>query len=186
MSLAGMVGPKTLAHIVLGHTKLVDYEGRDTAKIDVKSIWDKLNLTDRNEVLRYILECGRLRNPVSNTHKVATDEFTVNIRGKDRTFPKGTVIFIPMLLGGVDKRVWGDSTFEFNHNRENLCPFSMMFHSFGEETNGRICPGKKISEEMMTDVLIALGEERQKATGFKISNACCGGNLLLEQALGFE
>lgn len=168
MSLAGMVGPKTFAMITLGKMKLPKYVGKETHKINVCDIWDTLDLTDREEVKKYAHECGRLRNPVSNTHKVAQEDFTVNISGVDRTFPKGTIIYIPMLLAGLDKDMWGGgqdgerSAFEFNHERENLCPFSMIFHSVGDETNGRICPGRDVAEALIVDMLIALGKERQK------------------------
>ena len=38
----------------------------------------------------------------------------------------------------------------------------MIFHSVGDETNGRICPAKDVAETMIVDLLIALGKERQK------------------------
>lgn len=161
MSLAGMVGPKTLAWIIVGERKLNAYDGQMTGEIDVIKEWDKLDLTDRDEVKRYIYECGRLRNPVSNTHRVATEDFTVMIGRKNVTFKKGTIIFIPLLLAGLNESVWGSTTFQFDHNRKNLCPFSTFFHSFGEQTNGRICPGKAIAEHMLTEMLITLGEYRR-------------------------
>lgn len=162
MSLAGMVGPQTLANIVLGNLKLPDYVGKSTSSIDVLNIWDTLNLSDREEVTKYMYECARLRHPVSNTHKVATQDFTATVRGVERTFPKGTLIYIPMQLAGLDEDMWGPTAFDFNQDRENLCPFSMIFHSVGEQTNGRICPGKKVAETMIVDLLIALGGVRQK------------------------
>ena len=165
MSLAGMVGPLTLMIIVLGNKGLNQYEGKKTGEIKVENIWDQLNLNDRDEVKRYIYECGRLRHPVSNTHKVALEDFTAKIGKKDVLFKKGTIIFIPMLLASIDEGVYGKSTFEFDHNRENLCPFSTMFHSFGEETNGRICPGKEVAENMAIDILIALGRCRRESKG---------------------
>ena len=107
MSLAGMVGPKTFAMITLGKTKLPKYVDKDTNNINVCDIWDTLDLTNREEVKKYAYECGRLRNPVSNTHKIALEDFTANICGVERTFPKGTVIYIPMLLAGLDEDVLG-------------------------------------------------------------------------------
>lgn len=162
MALAGMIGPITLAVIALGHRELNDYEGKETGNIDVVKIWDKLNIEDRDEVKRYLFECGRLRNPVSNSHRVSTEPFTVKIRGKERTFPKGTTIFIPMLFGGLDEGFWGPTTFDFDHNRENLCPYAMMFHSVGDRSAGRICPGRDIAVEMLVNVLIDLGEVRRE------------------------
>ena len=163
MSLAGMVGPKTLAIIVLGNKELNDYEGHNTHTVDVVEIWKNLDLSNRDEVKRYMYECGRLRHPVSNTHKVATEDFTAKIGNRDVKFPKGTIIFIPMLLASLDEEVYGKSTFEFDHNRKNLCPFSTIFHSFGEQTNGRVCPGKAVAEHMIIEMLIALGKCHQGA-----------------------
>lgn len=166
MSLAGMVGPLTLMLIVLGNKGLPEYLNKKAHEIKVEDVWDKLNLDDRDEVKRYIYECGRLRHPVSNTHKVATEDFTAEIGNKDVKFKKGTIIFVPMLLAGLDEGVYGSTTFEFDHKRENLCPFSTIFHSFGEETNGRICPGKEVAECLAIDVLIALGKARRENNGF--------------------
>lgn len=159
-----MVGPQTLATIVLGHKGLPEYDGKNTGSIKVENIWDTIDLNDRDEVLKYMLECGRLRHPVSNTHKIAQEAFTAEVNGKSIKFPKGTLVYIPMQLASLDESVYGADTFEFNHSRENLCPFSTIFHSFGNETNGRICPGKAVAETMLVDVLIALGKVRRGLT----------------------
>ncbi len=164
MAIAGLIGPQTLCKIVMGNQPLPKYDGQATGDIDVTNVWDQLNLDDREEVKNYIYECGRLRHPVSNTHKVALRDFTANINGKDIEFKKGTIIFIPMVLAGLEKGVYGRDTFEFNHKRDSLCPFSTMFHSFGEQTNGRVCPGKQISEHMIIDMMIALGKCRRQAS----------------------
>jgi hypothetical protein len=68
-----------------------------------------------------------------------------------------------MFLAGLEKGVYGRDAFEFNHKRESLCPFSTIFHSFGEQTNGRICPGRAIAENMIIDIMIALGKCRRQA-----------------------
>jgi hypothetical protein len=162
MSLAGMIGPLTLCNIVLGNRKLCPFEGHETNEILVTDIWDTLNLDDRDEVKRYIYECGRLRNPVSNTHKVAQEDFVAKIGRRDVSFPKGTIIFIPLQLASLDTTVHRKNTFGFDHNREKLCPLSTIFHSVGDKTNGRICPGKGVAEEMIIDVLIALGKLRKR------------------------
>ena len=164
MSLAGMVGPRTLTNIVLGVIPLPDYDGEDTKDVKVREIWDTINLDNRGEVKRYMYECGRLRHAVSNTHKVALEDFTARVGRKDITFKKGTIIYIPLLLAGLDKSVYGSDTFEFNHNRQNLCPFSTLFHSFGVQTNGRVCPGREVAEHMIVEILIALGKVRQSMT----------------------
>jgi cytochrome P450 len=98
MSLAGMVGPLTHGLIATGFREFNNYEGQETHKIDVTKVWDQLDLENRDEVKRYLFECGRLRTPVSNSHRLATEDFTIKIRGKNRTFPKGTTIFIPIMV----------------------------------------------------------------------------------------
>ncbi|KAL7562136.1 hypothetical protein ACA910_016695 [Epithemia clementina (nom. ined.)] len=163
MCLAGLVGPRTLAVTCLGQRKLNAYERQETHSIDVTTIWDTLNLDDREEVKRYVYECARLRNPVSNTHCVATQDFEVKIGRRNRTFRKGTTIFIPLIMVGINEKVWGQTTFRFDHNRPNLCPYATVFNSFGNESNGRICPGRKVAETLMIDILIALGKIRRGA-----------------------
>jgi len=160
MSLAGMVGPLTHGLIATGFREFNNYEGQETHKIDVTKVWDQLDLENRDEVKRYLFECGRLRTPVSNSHRLATEDFTIKIRGKNRTFPKGTTIFIPIMFAMVDEGFWGKTTFQFDHNREKLCPYSMIFHSVGDRSAGRICPGRGIAVEMLVDVLIELGKVR--------------------------
>jgi len=82
---------------------------------------------------------------------VATEEITVKVGEKDANFPKGTIIFIPMLLAGTDKNAEvGGNPFQFDHNRVNLVDHSLIFHSFGNKINGRICPGKALAENMIT------------------------------------
>ena len=164
MAIAGLIGPFTLCKIVLGNQPLPDYDGQTTKNIDVLEFWDQINLDDREEVKKYIYECGRLRHPVSNSHKVATEDFTARIGNRDVEFKKGTIVFIPMVLAGLDSKVYGKDTFEFNQNRENLCPFSTIFHSFGDQTNGRVCPGKPVADSMITDILINLGKSRREAS----------------------
>jgi len=65
-----------------------------------------------------------------------------------------------MILAGLDTSVYGKTAFEFDHNRRKMYPFSTIFHSFGKQTNGRVCPGREVAEQMMIDVLIALGKCR--------------------------
>lgn len=65
-----------------------------------------------------------------------------------------------MQLANLDESVYGSNTYEFNPLRENLCPYSTLFHSIGNQTNGRICPGKEVSEKLLVDLLIALGKIR--------------------------
>lgn len=71
-----------------------------------------------------------------------------------------TLIYIPLQLANLDESVYGSNTYEFKHLRENLCPYSTLFHSIGNQTNGRICPGKEVSEKLLVDLFIALGKIR--------------------------
>jgi hypothetical protein len=99
--------------------------------------------------------------PVSASHRVATEPFTVNMTGKDRTFPAGTKILIPMLLGMLSENFWGSTAYDFNPQRENLCPFHMGFNSVGDRHAGRICPGKGIALKMLIDVISTVGKARR-------------------------
>lgn len=160
MTFAGMLAPRAIIPILLGYKRLPDYEGHDTSSIQVEKVWDSIDLNNREEVLMYMYECGRLCHPVQNTHKIAQSSFTAEINGKNVKFPKGTLIYIPLQLASLDESVYGSNTYEFDHERENLCPYSTLFHSIGNQTNGRICPGKEVSEKLLVDLLIALGKVR--------------------------
>jgi cytochrome P450 len=133
--------------------------------------WDGLDLNDRESVKLYLLECARLSPPVTGTHRIATEPFTANIAGAERTFPAGTQVLIPLSLGMLDEGFWGATAYDFDAQRENLCPYHMGFHGVGvdavspEENRsaGRICPGKDLALEMLIDVMIAVGHVRRSA-----------------------
>lgn len=161
MSIAGLQGPLHLGRTAMGSAPLPAYKGRTTADIDVTAYWDQLELDDRDAIKRYLLECGRLFMPVSASHRVATEPFTVTVAGKERTFPTGTKILIPLLLGMLNEDFWGKTTYEFNAQRENLCPYHMGFHSVGERHAGRVCPGKGVALKMLTDVIQVVGKARR-------------------------
>lgn len=161
MSIAALQGPLHIAYTSMGFRTLPAYGDRTTAKIDLTQEWDTLNLEDRHAVRLFLLECARLWAPVSATHRIATEAFTVTIAGKAQTFPAGTNILIPMSLGLLDESIWGSTTYEFNANRENLCPFHLGFHSVGDHSAGRICPGKEVALEMLVDILITVGKVRR-------------------------
>ncbi|CAJ1958258.1 unnamed protein product [Cylindrotheca closterium] len=128
----------------MGVSPMPNYEGTAVGEMDVAKKWDELDLSNRDEVKRYIHECGRLLMPVSNTHKVATEDISVHIGGKSVTFSKGTIIYIPMLLAGTDKNAdVGGCPFQFDHSRKNVVDAPMIFHSAGNETNGRIYAQEK-------------------------------------------
>lgn len=161
MSIAGLQGPLHLGRTAMGFQSLPAYKGRETDQIDVIAYWDTLDLDDREAIKLFLLECGRLFMPVSATHRVAIESFTVNIAGQERTFPAGTKILIPMLLGMLSEDFWGASAYSFNPQRENLCPFHMGFNSVGDRHAGRICPGKEVALEMLIDVISTVGKARR-------------------------
>jgi hypothetical protein len=161
MSIAGLQGPLHLGRTAMGYQSLPDYKGRETGKIDVLAHWDTLDLDRPEEVKLFLLECGRLFMPVSASHRVATEPFTVNMTDKETTFPTGTKILIPMMLGMLSQEFWGSTAYDFNPQRENLCPFHMGFNSVGDRHAGRICPGKGIALKMLIDVISTVGKARR-------------------------
>ena len=161
MSIAALQGPLHLGYTAMGFRPLPAYKDQRTDSIDPTQHWDALNLQDREAVRLFLLECARLWAPVSATHRVATEPFTVEISGQAQQFPAGTKQLIPMSLGLLDSSFWGATTYEFDAQRENLCPFHMGFHSVGERHAGRICPGKDLALEMLIDVLIVVGQMRR-------------------------
>lgn len=163
MSIAALQGPLHLAHTAMGFRPLPSYKGQKTSEIDVTQDWDKLNLDDRDSILNYLLECARIWMPVSATHRVATEPFTVRIADQEHTFSAGTKILIPMILGMLDKSFWGETTYDFNPQRENLCPYHMGFHSVGDRNAGRICPGRDIALNMLIDVISIVGKVRRSS-----------------------
>jgi hypothetical protein len=161
MSIAALQGPLHLGYTAMGFRLLPAYKGRDTATIDPTHYWDRLDLEDREAVKLYLLECARLWAPVSASHRIATQPISVTVAGKEQTFPVGTQVLIPMSLGLLEESVWGSTTYEFNANRENLCPYHMGFHAVGDRSAGRICPGRDIALDMLVDVAIAVGKVRR-------------------------
>jgi len=161
MSIAALQGPLHLAKTAMGGWSLPKYQGQETDKIDATAYWDRLDLDDEEAIQLFLLECARLFMPVSASHRVATEPFTVTLAGKQRTFPAGTKILIPMLLGMLSEEFWGPTVYEFNAQRDNLCPYHMGFHSVGERNDGRICPGKGIALKMLTDVISTVGKARR-------------------------
>ena len=88
----------------------------------------------------------------------------MTIEGVERTFPTGTKILIPIIMGLLNEGFWGSTAYEFNAQRENLCPYHMGFHSVGDRSGGRICPGKEISLEMLVDVVSTVGKVRRSSS----------------------
>ncbi|MDZ8055902.1 MAG: cytochrome 450 [Aulosira sp. ZfuVER01] len=164
VGIAALQGPLHLGYTAMGYRPLPNYKGKETSSINLIAYWDELDLDDRESVRLYLLECARLWAPVSATHRVATEPLTVKVAGKKRTFPAGTKVLIPMSLGLLDESFWGSTTYEFNAQRENLCPFHMGFHSVGDRSAGRICPGKDVALDMLVDVITTLGRVRRDSS----------------------
>jgi hypothetical protein len=161
VSIAALQGPLHLGYTAMGYRPLPAYQGRQTDSIDPTQHWDSIDLDDRAALRLYLLECARIWAPVSATHRVATAPFTATVAGAERTFPTGTKVLIPISLGLLDQSFWGATAYDFNPQRENLCPFHMGFHSVGERSAGRICPGKDIALDMLVDVLRVVGKTRR-------------------------
>ena len=161
MGIAGMQGPCTWATRQWDIALSPPIKGQQTAEINPTDFWDQLDLDDRQSIELFLLECARLSGPVSATHRVATEPFTATVAGKERTFPVGTKVLIPLSLGLLDGSFWGSTVYEFNPKRENLCPFHMGFHSVGDRSAGRICPGKDIALKMLVDVVSTVGKVRR-------------------------
>jgi len=161
VGIAALQGPLHLGYTAMGFRPLPAYKGRQTASIDPTHHWDALDLNDQEAVRLYLLECARLWAPVSATHRITTESFTATIAGEKRTFPAGTKVLIPMSLGLLDEGFWGSTVYEFDAQRENLCPFHMGFHSVGDRHAGRMCPGKEVALNMMIDVIVTVGQVRR-------------------------
>lgn len=162
-AIAAMNGPESLTWTCLGKKPLDEFTPKPgTSKIDVTEFWDKIDLSSKEQVEQYIYECGRLCMPVNCSHRVATEEFTAKICGKERTFPAGTVINIPTGLAMVNEDFWGMDTYDFKLDRKNGCPFSMIFSSVGPETNGKVCPGKPHALNLISDIVVEFGKVRRE------------------------
>jgi hypothetical protein len=164
MAIAAMVGPKHLLNAAMGCHPLPNrVDGVKTNTTDVFGIWDGLDLDDSNEIEWCINEIGRLWLPVSHAHRVATEPFfTVQMLSKDRTFPAGTEIMIPLSLSMFDENVW-DDVFGFNHNRYDLGKSNMMFHSVGnKQATSRMCPAKGFSMTMISEIIARCGKVRRE------------------------
>jgi hypothetical protein len=167
IGIAAIPGPLSLANAALGGGKFPAYEGHQTSTIDQVARWDEIkDLNDRLALEKHIYECGRLWTPVSACHRVATADFVAEMDGGGRniTFPQGSTILIPMSLGMLSEEFWGPTAYEYDAERKNLCPFSMMFNSVGDRSNGRICPGKDLSVNLVVELLQELGGVRRRGT----------------------
>ncbi|NES81078.1 MAG: cytochrome P450 [Moorea sp. SIO2B7] len=118
----------------------------------------EMDLENRQEVLRVVLETARCHAPVNNINTISQDEITVTINGKEHKFPKGTLLAANIGLANLDGSFFKEPL-TFNPHRENLLA-ALNFHSVGEAKR-RECPGRRIVETMGSDLLIALRRKSQ-------------------------
>jgi len=161
MAIAGLLGPGHASQTALGYQPLPSYPDSKLGDIDMAAIWDKLDLTDRGALRSYIMECVRLNPPVSTSAHLAMERMNVNMGGNSYSFPKGTPMTIAMNIGGVDPDYWGPSARSFKANRPGLEEKLMAFHSVGPRSAGRICPGREVTLNMITDMLVVVGAARR-------------------------
>jgi len=164
MRIAGVQGTHLATMICAGGVSLPKYPGRKTHEIDVTATLDTIDLNDRKVVLDYAMECMRLAAPVSTSHRLATQDFDVDVAGKKYTFPKGTRILIPLSIGMTDTKQWGDDAYELKLGRPGLHEKHMGFNSVGDRSHGRMCPGKQAAQETITDILQVIGKARKPSS----------------------
>ncbi|MFT4624751.1 MAG: hypothetical protein ACI8PZ_003411 [Myxococcota bacterium] len=117
-----------------------------------------IDLSDRDVLLRAILEVGRIFSPVGNFNLItdAPSEYTVS--GKNYTFPKGTVVAGVISVASVDPTVFPDPL-RYDPTRENLLSGFVNFNGVGfdaeRETSTRTCPGRNIAVAMASKLLVA-------------------------------
>jgi hypothetical protein len=161
MRIAGVQGFLQTSKIVLGAFKMQKYPGVEE-RFDQKTVWDKLDLDDHEEIQQYIMECIRLDTPVSVTHHVATEPFEVKMKGGTYTYPEGTKIAVPLGLGNLDPDFWGEDVYHFDLKREKLKDNLLSFHSRGDDHAGRECPGKALVMKTLTLMLTDIGKVRRR------------------------
>ena len=142
IAIAGCLGSESLARSIL--TKVP----RDL----------EIDLDNRQEVLRVVLETARCNAPVNNINTISQEETTVMIDGKEHKFPKGTLLAANIGLANLDGSFFKEPL-TFNPHRENLLA-ALNFNSVGESKR-RECPGRGIAETMGSDLLIALRRKAQ-------------------------
>jgi len=161
MTIAGVLGPLHASRTALGYSPIPGYPGTQLGELDLAEIWDQLDLTDRGALRSYIMECVRLNPPVSTSAHLATEEIKVTMGGQSYTFPKGTPMTIAMNIGNIDPDLWGPSVTSFEAARPGIEEKLMSFHSFGLKSAGRICPGREVTLNMVTDLLAVVGAARR-------------------------
>lgn len=113
----------------------------------------EIDVDNRHEVLRVVLETARRHSPVNNINTIIQAETEVTINGRKRKFPKGTLFSANIGLANLDGTVF-ENPLDFNPHRDNLLA-ALSFNSVGEAKR-RECPGRSIAEKMGSDLLVAL------------------------------
>jgi hypothetical protein len=117
-----------------------------------------INLNDKKEVMLAILEAARVKAPVNNVNVISPNEVIVNIKGKDHSLPRGTVLAASIGLASVDPAQFENPT-KFNPKRDNLMASLLNFNHVGYSPDGsgtRQCPGRNIAIKLASDFLIEL------------------------------
>lgn len=161
--IAALGGAPLLTTTVMGGVGLANFTGTDTGDFDVVKVWDDMDLDDSGAIERYIYEVARLANPVTVSHRVATEDFSCMIKGKSIKFPKGTKIAIPLCMASVDEKQWGPTARQFDMSREGLLENVMIFNSVGGRHAGRECPAKELVMDTVTEILQRVGKQRRAA-----------------------
>lgn len=117
-----------------------------------------INLNDKKEVTLAIIEAARVKAPVNNVNVTSPNEVIVNIKGKEHSLPKGTVLAASIGLASVDPAQFENPT-KFNPKRDNLMTSVLNFNHVGFSPEGsgtRQCPGRNIAIKLASDFLIEL------------------------------
>mmetsp|Transcript_22500 Transcript_22500/g.53023 ORF Transcript_22500/g.53023 Transcript_22500/m.53023 type:complete len:498 (+) Transcript_22500:87-1580(+) len=155
MRIAGVQGSRMLAWFC---TSGVIY---GNLRIDAREVWDTIDLTNEDDLKKYVLEVSRLSPPVTVSHRVAMEDFSCEIAGKTYNFPKGTKVAIPLVFANIDQDVWGADVWDFKHKRPGLEKNHAGFNSV-DGVGNRECPGKGLVMRTMVRILQDLGKERRK------------------------
>lgn len=161
MAIAGILGPYNAAQSVMGFAPFPSWPGTELGSVDVRPIWDELDLSDQTALRSFIMECLRVSPPVSTSHYVTTKPLKARVAGWPRTFPVGTQGTTAMNVGGVDPDIWGPSVGSFDAARPNLEADLMAFHSVGRQAAGRRCLGEETAMTMLADMLAVVGAARR-------------------------
>ncbi len=140
MGIAGCVGTSQLCYQVLDAIP-TDYD---------------INLSDKMEVTRAVLEAARMKAPVNNVNVILQNPLSLVIKGKEYTFTKGTPVAASIGLSSVDAQEF-ENPHTFDPERENLLSSTINFNHVGYSAVGagkRQCPGRNIAIRLASDLLV--------------------------------